>query len=111
MAHSLDAQWRAKMGRVDPRLAGLVAPALARSLVDFGVQEEQSRTWDEQAEKVRRGVFKTMNSTYVIKPGKTHSTGIDLVPWIDKRWQWGDAQRRLKTAALEGCAGPREPGS
>ena len=99
MPYSLGAKSRANMRRVDPRLADLIAPALATCAVDFGVQEEQSRTWAEQAEKVRRGVSKTMNSTHVIKPGKTHSTGIDLVPWIDERWQWGDSQWRVKTLA------------
>lgn len=99
MAYSLGAQSRANMGRVDPRLVGLIGPALARSPVDFGVQEEQSRTWAEQAEKVRRKVSKTMNSAHVIKPGKTHSTGVDLVPWIDKAWNWGDSQWRVKTKA------------
>ncbi len=99
MTFVLGAKSRANMRRVDPRLAGLVPQALALSPVDFGVQEEQSRTWAQQAEKVRRGVSKTMNSTHVIKPGKTHSTGIDLVPWIDGAWQWGDNHWRVKTTA------------
>ncbi|WP_292223951.1 M15 family peptidase [Brevundimonas sp.] len=84
---------------VDPRLMALATAALARSSVDFGLTEEQSRTWAEQAEKVRRGVSKTMNSKHVIKAPKKVSEGVDLVPFVDGVFTWGDNQWRVKTKA------------
>lgn len=76
---------------VDPRLVACVVVALARSPVDFGLTEEQSRTVAEQKAKVDAGVSKTMNSKHMIPAGENFSTAIDLVPFIDGRFQWGDA--------------------
>lgn len=84
--------------RVDPELIAVAADALAISRVDFGFTEEQSRTWEEQREKVRRGVSKTMNSKHMIPKGETVSKAIDAVPWIDGKFQWGDGQWRVITA-------------
>ncbi len=84
---------------VDPRLMAVATGALARSSVDFGLTEEQSRTWAEQAEKVRRGVSRTMNSKHIIPQGGEFSTALDLVPYIDGVFTWGDNQWRVKTKA------------
>lgn len=84
---------------VDSRLIACAVIALTKSAVDFGITEEQSRTHAEQAEKVARGVSKTMNSKHMIPKGKTVSTALDLVPFIDGRFQWGDGQWRVRTAA------------
>lgn len=83
--------------RVDPALMAVAALALSRSGVDFGITEEQSRTIAQQREKVRRGVSKTMNSLHVIKAGESFSTALDLVPYVDGRYQWGDSQWRIRT--------------
>ena len=77
---------------VDSLLIAIAVIALSKSRVDFGITEEQSRTLAEQAEKVRRGVSKTMNSKHMIPAGKAVSTALDLVPFVDGRFQWGDAQ-------------------
>lgn len=84
---------------VDAQLIAVAVIALSKSAVDFGLTEEQSRTHAEQAEKVRRGVSKTMNSKHMIPQGGTVSTALDLVPFVDGRFQWGDAQWRIKTDA------------
>lgn len=84
---------------VDPCLMAVATAALARSSVDFGLTEEQSRTWAEQAEKVRRGVSRTMNSKHIIPQGGEFSTALDLVPYIDGVFSWGDNQWRVKTKA------------
>jgi peptidoglycan L-alanyl-D-glutamate endopeptidase CwlK len=85
-----------RMRRVDPRLVAVAVIALSRSPVDFGVTEEQSRTVEEQRQKVRDGYSKTMNTKHMIPAGGSFSTGLDLVPWVDGRSQWGDDHWRIK---------------
>jgi len=53
---------------VDPLLMAVAVIALNRCAVDFGITEEQSRSLNEQAEKVRRGVSRTMNSAHSRRP-------------------------------------------
>lgn len=84
---------------VDSVLIGIAIVALTKSSVDFGITEEQSRTHAEQAEKVRRGVSKTMDSKHMIPQGRSVSTALDLVPYVDGRFQWGDNQWRILTSA------------
>lgn len=83
---------------VDPRLMAVCVVALSRSPVDFGVTEEQSRTVAEQAAKVKAGVSKTMNSKHMIPEGGSFSVAIDLVPFIDGRFQWGDDKWQVRRA-------------
>lgn len=98
MAYSLGAKSRANLTGVHRQLADLIPLALARCPVDFGITEKQVRTLAEQREKVRRGVSKTMKSRHLIKAdGFGHA--VDLVPWIDGRFQWGDGQWRVVTFA------------
>lgn len=68
---------------VDPLLMAVAVIALNRCAVDFGITEEQSRSLNEQAEKVWRGVSRTMGSAHVIKAGAAFSTGLDLVAYVD----------------------------
>lgn len=84
---------------VDSVLIAIAVLALLKSSVDFGLTEEQSRTHAEQAEKVRRGVSKTMNSKHMIPKGGTVSSALDLVPFIDGQFQWGDDHWRVTTKA------------
>lgn len=84
---------------VDARLIAVAVIGLTKSKVDFGITEEQSRTYAEQAEKVRRGVSQTMTSKHMIPQGKTVSTALDLVPYIDGQFQWGDQHWRVTTKA------------
>lgn len=83
---------------VDPRLMAVAATALGMStVVDFGMTEEQSRTVAEQRAKVAAGVSKTMASKHMIQPDG-FSKALDLVPWVDGRFQWGDQLWRVTTA-------------
>lgn len=85
------------MARVSPALVDIAKEALAESPVDFGCTENQTRTPAEQAEKVRRGVSRSLNGPHVIKAdGYGHA--LDLVPWIDGGFQWGDANWKVHTA-------------
>ena len=98
MTHVLGAKSRANLIGVAPQLAALIPLALARCPVDFGIAEKQVRTVAEQREKVRQGVSKTMKSRHLVRPdGFGHA--VDLVPWVDGKFQWGDNQWRVRTAA------------
>jgi peptidoglycan L-alanyl-D-glutamate endopeptidase CwlK len=85
---------------VDQRLLDVVSLGLSISTVDAGFSEEQSRTAAQQQKKFDTGVSK-------VKPGPaaTHmiqddgfSKAVDLVPWIDGRFQWGDANWQVRNA-------------
>ncbi|MGX1803017.1 M15 family peptidase [Brevundimonas naejangsanensis] len=99
MGHRFSKRSMDRAREVDPLLMAVAVIALSRCAVDFGLTEEQSRSVAEQAEKVRRGVSKTMNSAHVIAAGKSFSTGLDLVPYVDGVFTWGDAQWRVTTKA------------
>jgi len=77
----------ANLDGVHPQLVKVVRRAIELSAVDFGVPERAVRTAAEQAEKVRRGVSKTLNSRHLIRSdGFGHA--VDLVPWIERRFTW-----------------------
>lgn len=99
MGYALSKRSWDRMRSVDPILAATVVLALRSSRTDFGIQEEQSRTHAEQLAKVNAGYSKTMASKHMIPPGKSFSTAVDLVPWIDGAFQWGDDQWRVRTKA------------
>lgn len=87
----------ARCTHVDPTLMRVAHLAISRSIVDFGMTEEQSRTEAQQRAKVAAGFSKTMDSPHKIQ-ADGWSKGLDLVPWIDGRFQWGDNQWRVTTA-------------
>lgn len=76
---------RSRLVGVDPRLVAVVEYAIQHTAVDFTVVEGK-RTKERQAELVKKGASKTMNSR--------HLTGhaVDLAPWIDGKisWAWAD---------------------
>lgn len=87
--------------RVDPKLMKVATRALAICGVDFGITEEQSRTAAEQQKKFDRGVSKVRpgpKAKHMIQPDG-FSKGLDLVPFIDGAFQWGDAQWNVRTRA------------
>lgn len=72
---------------VHPDLVIVVKHAIDLSTVDFGVPEKSTRTPAEQAEKVRQGVSKTLNSRHLIRAdGFGHA--VDLVPWVQGKFTW-----------------------
>lgn len=96
MPFAFGARSRSFMARVHPKLVAVAVLGLARSTVDFGCTEEQVRTLQEQAAKVAAGVSKTMHSRHLMRAdGYGHA--IDLVPWVDGAFQWGDDHWRVKT--------------
>jgi peptidoglycan L-alanyl-D-glutamate endopeptidase CwlK len=96
MTHALGQTSLSRARRVDPVLMSVVALALTRSSVDMGVTEEQSRTRAEQQHKFDTGVSR-------VRPGPAarhmiqadgYSKAIDVVPWINGAFTWGDGQWR-----------------
>jgi len=90
-----------RSAHVDPKLMAVVALAIAGSPVDFGMTEDQSRTAEEQLKKFNDGVSKIRPgpaARHMIQPDG-YSKAVDLVPWIDGKFQWGDGQWRVTTQA------------
>lgn len=73
---------RRELEGVHPDLVRLVERALELTTVDFIVWDG-IRTEEEQAEYVRTGASKTMDSRHL------HGLAVDLVPFVGKpRWEW-----------------------
>lgn len=86
---------------VDPKLMAVVKRAISICPVDFGMTEDQSRTVAQQAAKVAAGVSHVRPgpaARHMIQPDG-YSKAVDLVPWVDGRFQWGDGQWRVTTAS------------
>ncbi len=86
---------------VDPALIAVVQQALILSPVDAGFTEDQSRTVEQQRRKFDTGVSKVRpgpSATHMIQ-SDGYSKAVDLVPWIDGAFQWGDGQWRVRTKA------------
>lgn len=84
---------------VDPRLMAVAVAAIAASAVDFGITEDQSRTAAEQERKFRQGVSKVRpgpDAKHMIQ-ADGYSKALDLVPYIDGAFTWGDSQWRVDT--------------
>lgn len=78
----------AHMAHLHPTLVKLAHLAIAASPIDWGFTEPLTRTKQQQAEKVRLGYSKTMNSNHLIRPdGYGHA--VDCVPWINGHFTWG----------------------
>lgn len=72
--------------RVHPELVWICKHAIITTQQDFAVVDGV-RTWKEQAENVKTGVSKTMDSKHLIQAdGYGHA--VDLVPWINGRARW-----------------------
>lgn len=83
MSYVLGKRSRQELRGVDPGVVEVVERAIIITKQDFSVHDGL-RTVEEQAEYVRTGVSKTMNSR--------HLTGyaVDLVPYVNGklRWEW-----------------------
>lgn len=88
MAYALGQKSIANMARLHPKMVKLAHLAISYSAIDWGFTEPLTRTKAQQAEKVRLGYSKTMNSNHLIKPdGYGHA--VDCVPWINNHFTWG----------------------
>lgn len=100
MTYSLGQRSQTFCAHVDPKLMAVVQTAIAISAIDFGMTEDQSRTVAQQAAKVAAGVSHVRPgpaARHMIQPDG-YSKAVDLVPWVDGRFQWGDNQWRIRTA-------------
>jgi len=100
MTYALGARSIAFSAHVDPALMAVVRSAISVSEIDFGMTEDQSRTVAQQAAKVAAGVSHVRPgpaARHMIQPDG-FSKAVDLVPWVDGRFQWGDGQWRIHTA-------------
>lgn len=101
MTYALGARSLSFSAHVDPKLMAVVKRAIAICSVDFGMTEDQSRTVAQQAAKVAAGVSHVRPgpaARHMIQPDG-FSKAVDLVPWVDGRFQWGDGQWRVTTAS------------
>ncbi len=99
MPFALGARSLSRSAHVDPKLMAVVSLAIGRSPVDFGMSEEQSRTAAEQLKKFNDGVSKVRPgpaARHMIQPDG-FSKAVDLVPWVDGAFTWGDGQWRVTT--------------
>ena len=88
MSYTFGAKSEAELVGVHPDLVAVVRRALELTAVDFGVHDGV-RTEAEQAELVKRGASKTMNSKHRLQhDGYGHA--VDLVPYVNGklRWEW-----------------------
>lgn len=100
MTYALGSRSLSFCAHVDPKLMAVVKRAIAICPVDFGMTEDQSRTVAQQAAKVAAGVSHVRPgpaARHMIQPDG-FSKAVDLVPWIDGRFQWGDKNWKVHTA-------------
>ncbi len=72
---------------VHPELIDVVQYAIAKTEQDFTVYDGL-RTDAEQAEYVRAGVSKTLNSKHLVQKATGHGHAVDLVPYVNRRLRW-----------------------
>lgn len=104
MAYQLGNKSKAELAGVHPQLVRVVERAIVITTQDFGVHDGL-RTEQEQAEYVRRGVSRTMNSMHR-KQFDGFGHAVDVVPYINGqlRWEWGPIYHiasAMHKAALE----------
>lgn len=91
MPHALSATSLSRAARVEPRLVAVAVAACPKSKVDFGLQQEQSRTIAESQANIDRGVSalkRAEDSRHVIQRGATLSDALDLVAWVGGKFVW-----------------------
>ncbi len=105
MTYKLSAASEAKLAGVHPDLVKVVRRAIGITANDF-IVTEGLRTKEQQAEYVKKGVSKTMNSKHLPQPDG-HSHAVDLAPLVNGKpsWDWGkpydDVSGAMKRAAAE----------
>jgi len=78
--------------------------ALHVSAVDFGIIDGL-RTREEQAEYVRRGASRTMNSKHLKQASSCYGQAVDAVAWINRKYRWEpEPLLKVATAFLRAAA-------
>lgn len=73
----LNEKSRKKLTKAEPRLASLIADCIERAPFAMSVTETV-RSKEQQAQNVRKGVSKTMNSYHIPRDGEDFSRAVDV---------------------------------
>ena len=87
MSFTLSSRSLSKLEGVHESLVNIVKEAIKVSKVDFGVICG-TRTKSEQAELVKKGASKTMNSRHLPQESTGKSHAVDLMAYIGSRASW-----------------------
>ena len=87
MSFTLSSRSLSKLEGVHESLVNIVKEAIQVSKVDFGVICG-TRTKSEQAELVKKGASKTMNSRHLPQESTGKSHAVDLMAYIGSRASW-----------------------
>ena len=105
MSFTLSSKSLAKLEGVNESLQNCVKRAIELTKVDFGVICG-TRTKTEQAELVKKGASKTMNSRHLPQASTGTSHAVDLMAYCGSRASWelnlyDDIADAMKAAAIE----------
>ena len=87
MSFTLSSRSLSKLEGVHESLVNIVKEAIQVTKVDFGVICG-TRTKAEQAELVKKGASKTMNSRHLPQESTGKSHAVDLMAYIGSRASW-----------------------
>ena len=104
MSYTLSSRSLSKLEGVHESLVSIVKEAITLTKVDFGVICG-TRTTSEQAELVKKGASKTMNSRHLPQESTGKSHAVDLMAYIGSRASWelnlyDDIADAIKAAAV-----------
>ena len=104
MSYTLSSRSLSKLEGVHESLVSIVKEAITLTKVDFGVICG-TRTTSEQAELVKKGASKTMNSRHLPQESTGKSHAVDLMAYIGARASWelnlyDDIADAIKAAAV-----------
>jgi peptidoglycan L-alanyl-D-glutamate endopeptidase CwlK len=104
MSYTLSSRSLSKLEGVHESLVSIVKEAITLTKVDFGVICG-TRTKTEQAELVKKGASKTMNSRHLPQASTGKSHAVDLMAYVGSRASWelnlyDDIADAIKAAAV-----------
>ena len=105
MSYTLSTRSLERLKDVNESLVNIVKTAIKTTKIDFGVTCGL-RTKSEQAELVKKGASKTMNSRHLRQESTGTSHAVDLVAYISGRVSWelnlyDDIADAIKDAAIK----------
>jgi len=105
MSYTLSTRSLERLKDVNESLVNIVKAAIKTTKIDFGVTCGL-RTKSEQAELVKKGASKTMNSRHLRQESTGTSHAVDLVAYISGRVSWelnlyDDIADAIKDAAIK----------
>ena len=105
MSYTLSTRSLERLNGVNESLVNIVKAAIKKTKIDFGVTCGL-RTKSEQAELVKKGASKTMNSRHLRQESTGTSHAVDLVAYISGRVSWelnlyDDIADAIKDAAIK----------